>query len=66
MLAPRGFTLSGSRTGQPEDVVGPAIFLASDLAAYVTGTIIMADGGRAACAPPKAAQCRDCWRAPVR
>ena len=33
------------RTGQPEDVVGPAIFLASDLAAYVTGSIIMADGG---------------------
>ena len=33
------------RTGQPEDVVGPAIFLASDLAAYVTGTIVMADGG---------------------
>ena len=33
------------RTGQPKDVVGPAIFLASDLAAYVTGTIIMADGG---------------------
>jgi NAD(P)-dependent dehydrogenase (short-subunit alcohol dehydrogenase family) len=33
------------RTGQPEDVVGPAIFLASDLGAYVTGTIIMADGG---------------------
>jgi 3-oxoacyl-[acyl-carrier protein] reductase len=33
------------RTGQPEDVVGPAIFLASDLAGYVTGTIIMADGG---------------------
>ena len=29
------------RTGQPEDVVGPVIFLASDLAAYVTGTIIM-------------------------
>jgi NAD(P)-dependent dehydrogenase (short-subunit alcohol dehydrogenase family) len=33
------------RTGQPEDVVGPAIFLASDLAGYVTGSIIMADGG---------------------
>jgi 3-oxoacyl-[acyl-carrier protein] reductase len=33
------------RTSQPEDVVGPAIFLASDLSAYVTGTIIMADGG---------------------
>jgi len=33
------------RTGQPEDIVGPAIFLASDLSAYVTGTILMADGG---------------------
>ena len=33
------------RTGQPEDVVGPAIFLASDLAGYVTGGIVMADGG---------------------
>jgi 3-oxoacyl-[acyl-carrier protein] reductase len=33
------------RTGKPEDVVGPAIFLASDLSAYVTGSIVMADGG---------------------
>ena len=33
------------RTGKPEDIVGPAIFLASDLASYVTGTIVMADGG---------------------
>jgi 3-oxoacyl-[acyl-carrier protein] reductase len=33
------------RTGQPEDIVGPAIFLASDLSAYVTGSIVMADGG---------------------
>jgi NAD(P)-dependent dehydrogenase (short-subunit alcohol dehydrogenase family) len=33
------------RAGKPEDVVGPAIFLASDLSAYVTGTIVMADGG---------------------
>jgi len=33
------------RTGKPEDIVGPAIFLASDLSAYVTGAIIMADGG---------------------
>ena len=33
------------RTGQPEDIVGPAIFLASDLAGYVTGGIVMADGG---------------------
>lgn len=33
------------RTGKPEDLVGPAIFLASDLAGYVTGAILMADGG---------------------
>jgi 3-oxoacyl-[acyl-carrier protein] reductase len=33
------------RPGQPEDIVGPAIFLASDMSAYVTGSIVMADGG---------------------
>jgi len=33
------------RSGQPEDIVGPAIFLASDLSAYVTGAMLMADGG---------------------
>src|SRR5271154_2761037 len=33
------------RTGKPEDMVGPAVFLASDLSSYVTGAIVMADGG---------------------
>lgn len=33
------------RPGTAEDIVGPAIFLASDLSAYVTGSIVMADGG---------------------
>jgi NAD(P)-dependent dehydrogenase (short-subunit alcohol dehydrogenase family) len=33
------------RPGRPEDIVGPAIFLASELSAYVTGSIIMVDGG---------------------
>lgn len=33
------------RPGTPEDIVGPAIFLASDLAAYVSGSIVMVDGG---------------------
>ena len=33
------------RAGKPEDIAGPAIFLASDLSAYVTGAIVMADGG---------------------
>jgi 3-oxoacyl-[acyl-carrier protein] reductase len=34
-----------ARAGKPEDIVGPAIFLASDLSAYVTGSIVMVDGG---------------------
>jgi NAD(P)-dependent dehydrogenase (short-subunit alcohol dehydrogenase family) len=33
------------RVGKPEDIVGPAIFLASELSSYVTGSIIMVDGG---------------------
>ncbi|GLR91875.1 SDR family NAD(P)-dependent oxidoreductase [Bradyrhizobium iriomotense] len=33
------------RSGKPEDIVGPALFLASDLSAYVTGSIVMVDGG---------------------
>ncbi len=33
------------RPGKPEDIVGPVVFLASDLSAYVTGGILMADGG---------------------
>ena len=34
-----------NRWGQPEEMVGPTLFLASDAASYVTGTIIYADGG---------------------
>ena len=33
------------RFGTPDDVAGVALFLASDLAAFVTGTTIHADGG---------------------
>jgi NAD(P)-dependent dehydrogenase (short-subunit alcohol dehydrogenase family) len=34
-----------NRWGTPEEMVGPTLFLASDAASYVTGTIIYADGG---------------------
>jgi NAD(P)-dependent dehydrogenase (short-subunit alcohol dehydrogenase family) len=33
------------RAGKPADIAGPALFLASDLSAYVTGAIVMVDGG---------------------
>lgn len=33
------------RIGVPEDLVGPAIFLASEASRYVTGTTLVADGG---------------------
>ncbi len=33
------------RAGQPEDLVGPCLFLASSMAAYVTGVTLPVDGG---------------------
>jgi NAD(P)-dependent dehydrogenase (short-subunit alcohol dehydrogenase family) len=36
------------RLGQPEDVVGPVVFLASDAAAFVTGSLLPVDGGNLA------------------
>jgi 3-oxoacyl-[acyl-carrier protein] reductase len=33
------------RAGKAEDIVGPAVFLASDMSAYVSGSIVMVDGG---------------------
>ena len=34
-----------NRWGRPEELVGPSVFLASDGASYVTGTILFVDGG---------------------
>lgn len=33
------------RLGVPEDMAGPAVFLASDMARYVTGAALLVDGG---------------------
>jgi NAD(P)-dependent dehydrogenase (short-subunit alcohol dehydrogenase family) len=37
-----------ARVGQPEEIAGPAVFLASSLASYVTGVTLPVDGGRVA------------------
>lgn len=37
------------RLGRPEEIAGPAVFLASDLASYVDGVVLSVDGGLTAC-----------------
>ena len=41
----RGETVPMGRVGAAHDLAGPAVFLASDDAAYVTGVVISVDGG---------------------
>ena len=36
------------RRGKPEELAGPVIFLASQASSYITGTILMVDGGYSA------------------
>ncbi|MFM6991816.1 MAG: SDR family NAD(P)-dependent oxidoreductase [Rhodoferax sp.] len=33
------------RPGSPDEMVGPVVFLASEMSTYVTGTVVVADGG---------------------
>ena len=33
------------RAAHPDEMVGPALFLASDAASFVTGQVVLADGG---------------------
>jgi NAD(P)-dependent dehydrogenase (short-subunit alcohol dehydrogenase family) len=36
------------RIGEPDDIAGPILFLASDAARYITGTSLVIDGGLSA------------------
>jgi L-rhamnose 1-dehydrogenase len=33
------------RLGEPDDLAGPIVFLASDMARYITGAALLVDGG---------------------
>lgn len=41
-------TIPMGRLGKPEDIVGAAVYLCSDAASFVTGHLLMVDGGRTA------------------
>jgi len=45
VVATLGAMIPLKRMGTPQDVAGAAVFLASDLAAYITGEVLTVDGG---------------------
>ncbi|MDX1888900.1 3-oxoacyl-ACP reductase FabG [Mycolicibacterium sp. 050158] len=46
VFAEREANVPMKRAGEPEEVAGAVVFLASDLSSYVTGTVIEVGGGR--------------------
>ncbi len=52
MVAERAARLPMKRLARPEDIANACVFLASDEAAYVTGAVLVVDGGASASAAP--------------
>lgn len=45
-FAARAQGFAAKRGGEPEEIVGAALYLASDLSSYTTGSVISVDGGQ--------------------
>ena len=46
VIARRTETFAARRVGQPDEIVGTALYLASDASSYTTGSVIAVDGGQ--------------------
>jgi NAD(P)-dependent dehydrogenase (short-subunit alcohol dehydrogenase family) len=45
-FAARAATFASGRAGQPEEIVGAALYLASAASTYTTGSLLTVDGGQ--------------------
>lgn len=64
-----GLLVPLDRAGHPKDIASTAVYLASDASSYVTGTIVLVDGGSSLTMPNFTIASPEFvkqWKAPVR